>query len=373
MDPNRSVNSVGGFLRRGPAVLVALFLLPTITAGATACYTSIFSFGDSIADTGNECILSPLQPPCSLPYGRTFFHRSTGRNGDGRLIIDFIAEYLGLPLVPPSLGKQSNFRTGANFAVAGATALDCESLKNRGIPCFLNNISLGVQLDWFRKLLPALRHSSGSAECTNLLNNSLVIFGEIGGNDYNFALRCGISLKKVQNLVPVVVNTIGLALKEVIKLGAVNILVPGNFPIGCVPDILSRFPSSNPRDYDPSTGCLILYNQFAELHNGQLQIELNKTRRLYPHANIIYVDYYNAIMPIYRSPSQFGFTGGVLKPCCNGMNQSASCCDEPSTFVNWDGIHFTEATYRRIVKGIMKDGLLTNPNLNASSCLVGDP
>ncbi|CAI0375265.1 unnamed protein product, partial [Linum tenue] len=208
----------------------------------------------------------------------------------------------------------------------------------------------------------------------------------IGGNDYNFALRSGISLQKVQHLVPVVVNTIGLALKEVIKLGAVNILVPGNFPVGCVPDILSRFPSSNPRDYDPNTGCLVQYNKFSELHNEQLHIEVNKTRQLYPHANIIYVDYYNAIMPIYRSPSQFGtlttflrllstgFTGGVLKPCCNGgMNRSTICCDEPSTYVNWDGIHFTEATYRLIVKGIMKDGSLTNPNLNASSCLVGDP
>ncbi|CAI0375262.1 unnamed protein product [Linum tenue] len=356
MDPNGSINPIGGFpRRRGPAVVVVLFLLPTLAAGA-ACFTSIFSFGDSIADTGNQCILLPADPPCTLPFGRTFFHRSTGRNGDGRLMIDFIAEYLGLPLVPPSLGggNRSDFRTGANFAVGGATALDCELLKNRGIPCYLDNISLGVQL-------------------------------EIGGNDYNFAFSSGISLNKIQELVPMVINTIGLALKEVIKFGATNILVPGNFPVGCVPRILSRFRSSNPRDYDPSTGCLAQYNQFAQLHNEQLQMELNDTRRLYPHVNIIYVDYYNALMPVYLSPKKFGFTGGVLEPCCRftggvlkpccngGMNRSTICCDEPSTYVNWDGIHFTEATYRLIVKGIMKDGSLTNPNLNASSCLVGDP
>ncbi|CAI0375263.1 unnamed protein product [Linum tenue] len=318
MDPNGSINPIGGFpRRRGPAVVVVLFLLPTLAAGA-ACFTSIFSFGDSIADTGNQCILLPADPPCTLPFGRTFFHRSTGRNGDGRLMIE-------------------------KSAIA-------------------NN-----------------------AACSSLLNNSLVLLGEIGGNDYNFAFSSGISLNKIQELVPMVINTIGLALKEVIKFGATNILVPGNFPVGCVPRILSRFRSSNPRDYDPSTGCLAQYNQFAQLHNEQLQMELNDTRRLYPHVNIIYVDYYNALMPVYLSPKKFGFTGGVLEPCCRftggvlkpccngGMNRSTICCDEPSTYVNWDGIHFTEATYRLIVKGIMKDGSLTNPNLNASSCLVGDP
>ncbi|CAL1386310.1 unnamed protein product [Linum trigynum] len=67
---------------------------PTPAAAAGRCFTSIFSFGDSITDTGNHChILSKAGRSannCLLPYGETFFHRPTGRSSDGRLIIDFI-------------------------------------------------------------------------------------------------------------------------------------------------------------------------------------------------------------------------------------------------------------------------------------------
>lgn len=55
-------------------------------------YTSIFSFGDSLADTGNLLHLRANDPPNvgRFPYGRTYFHHPTGRFSDGRLIIDFI-------------------------------------------------------------------------------------------------------------------------------------------------------------------------------------------------------------------------------------------------------------------------------------------
>ncbi|CAN0880683.1 GDSL esterase/lipase At1g28570 [Linum grandiflorum] len=352
-------------------IIQAIFIstLPTITSAG--CFTSIFSFGDSIADTGNQCTLSPLRAACALPYGQTFFHRPTGRYSDGRIVIDFIAEYLGLPLVPPYLGgrlSKTNFSAGANFAVAGATALDCLALKNRGILCDAKNISLDVQLGWFNTLLSSL---SGSPDLrSNILDKSLVLLGEIGGNDYNFGFK-GTSLKQLEQLIPIVVHTISLALEEVIKLGAINILVPGNFPVGCVPLILSNFPSSNPYDYDPSTGCLTPYNRFAELHNEQLKIELDRKRQLYPRANIIYVDYYNVLMPVYRSPQKFGFTGGVLKPCCDGIKQGTRCCDNPSTYVSWDGVHFTETVYELIAKGILmghNGSLITSARLNVSSC-----
>jgi hypothetical protein len=57
-------------------------------------YDSIFSLGDSYADTGNgpvvfgwHALASPVMRP---PYGSTFFGRPTGRNCDGRLVIDFL-------------------------------------------------------------------------------------------------------------------------------------------------------------------------------------------------------------------------------------------------------------------------------------------
>jgi hypothetical protein len=73
-----------------------LLLVWSSTAGdpVVPCYQSIFSFGDSFADTGNNPVVfqwySIFDPVTRPPYGTTFFGRPTGRNGDGRLIIDFV-------------------------------------------------------------------------------------------------------------------------------------------------------------------------------------------------------------------------------------------------------------------------------------------
>lgn len=59
-------------------------------------YQSIFSFGDSLADTGNGPVIfkrfSIFNPVTRPPYGSTFFGRPSGRDCDGRLIIDFIGK-----------------------------------------------------------------------------------------------------------------------------------------------------------------------------------------------------------------------------------------------------------------------------------------
>lgn len=59
---------------------------------ASCCFSSIFSFGDSLADTGNLKISSPNETVHFFfpPYGMTYFHLPTGRCSDGRLVIDFI-------------------------------------------------------------------------------------------------------------------------------------------------------------------------------------------------------------------------------------------------------------------------------------------
>ncbi|CAN0880690.1 GDSL esterase/lipase At1g28580 [Linum grandiflorum] len=349
---------------------ILLFLLSFSSTAVSTCFTSIVSFGDSIADTGNLCQLSPLDNlpyMCFPPYGDTFFRRPTGRSSDGRLIIDFIAEHVGLPLVPAYFGdNRGGFATGINFAVAGATALEIDFLESLGIHGMPTNVTLRAQVDLFTKLLPSMCGSDDSSGGNELLSNYLFLMGEIGGNDYNYPLNMRMSLEQVQQLVHLVVDSIGLAIKDIIGLGAIHILVPGNFPLGCVPVMLTNFQGSDPDEYDPSTGCITWLNQFSEFHNQLLQTELDRLSTLYPHANIIYADYYTPLMRIYSSPERFGFTGGVLKACCGTggpYNYSASlgcgnpmvkACEDSSTYVNWDGIHFTEATYRLVAKSILE-------------------
>jgi hypothetical protein len=73
-------------------------------APAAGCYPRVFSFGDSLADTGNYPFVygndsgaAALRPP----YGETFFHRATGRASNGRLVVDF-------------MGKLPTLRNGAS-------------------------------------------------------------------------------------------------------------------------------------------------------------------------------------------------------------------------------------------------------------------
>ncbi|MBA0776862.1 hypothetical protein Gotri_011804 [Gossypium trilobum] len=337
------------------------------------CFTSIFSFGDSLTDTGNLLEISLLEsnklPPSAFPpNGRTFFHHPSGRRCDGRLVIDFLAEALGIPFLQPSyttkVGRLQKFQKGMNFAVAGATALNSSFLQENGIHNRSTNISLGDELNSFKHLLPSL--CSSSADCKKLLRNSLIVMGVIGGNDYNHAFREK-NNEAARKFVPLVVHTIASAIHELIELGAVTFLVPGNFPIGCSPDLLTNYQGSNKDKYDPLTGCLTWLNQFSQHHNELLRTELEKLRNRHPDINIAYADYYNIAMRFYHSPKQFGFKE-TLKACCGigglyNYNSSRSCgypplkssCNDPSSYISWDGIHYTEAANKWLANVVFED------------------
>ncbi|MCD7464971.1 hypothetical protein HAX54_000305 [Datura stramonium] len=293
----------------------------------------------------------------------------------------FAAESMGFPYVPPYAGVmknmsniRSNYRIrGVNFAVAGATALDISFLEKRGVKNPATNVSLGTQVDWFKQMLPILCNSPTS--CKEFLGNSLILMGEIGGNDYNHPFSEGKSGEEVESFVPAVISAIGLAINELIELGAQTLIVPGNLPIGCSSSYLTIFKDTNENEYDNSTGCINWLNDFSQYHNQLLQQEIHKLREIHPHANIIYADYYNAAMQIYKSPKKFGFTNTIVA-CCGGGegpynydsntkcgSKSSNVCDNPSSYVSWDGVHLTETAYKLIAKGLLQ-GPYTIPQIN---------
>uniref|UniRef100_A0A0D9V2U4 GDSL esterase/lipase n=1 Tax=Leersia perrieri TaxID=77586 RepID=A0A0D9V2U4_9ORYZ len=358
-------------------IVAAVFAAAAVVAGVAAaaagrgegggggvCFDRIFSFGDSLTDTGNFLLSVPEDfpdPARSLPYGQTFFGRPSGRYSDGRNLLDFFAEAFGLPFVPPYLGG-GDFRHGANFAVGGATALNGSFFRNRGVEPTWTPHSLGEQMQWFKELLTTI--SSSESELNNIMSKSLFLVGEVGGNDYNHLIVRGKSLNELHELVPKIVGTISSAITDLINLGAKKLVVPGNFPIGCVPLYLSIFPSQKEDYYDEKTGCIKWLNEFTEYHNRLLQEELEKLRSLHPDVSIIYADYYGAALNIFRAPLQFGFTV-PLNSCC-GSDAPYNCsplilcghpgsvvCSDPSKYTSWDGLHFTEATYKIIIQGVL--------------------
>ncbi|KAH7847681.1 hypothetical protein Vadar_028949 [Vaccinium darrowii] len=145
----------------------------------------------------------------------------------------------GLPFLVPYKDDHGDFKHGVNFAVAGSTTLPADILAVKNIPTMLTKSSLGVQLDWMSTHFSSM--CTRERDGVEKLKNSLFMVGEIGGNDYNYALLQGKTIDKVANVVPDDVRAISNAVRRVIEYGAVRVVVPGNLPIGCLPICLTAF------------------------------------------------------------------------------------------------------------------------------------
>ena len=231
--------------------------------------------------------------------------------------------------------------------------------------------------------------------------------GEIGGNDYNFwFFKPGNPRETPNQYMPDVVGHIGAAVQEVINLGAKAVLVPGNFPIGCVPQYLSMFQSNSHSDYDEH-GCLVWFNDFSKKHNQLLQQEVARLRSQNPGVKIIYADYFGAATQFVQNPHSYCESSSMILmlPSCHGTdrftdvnnlpfwddddvagidNPLVSCCGgdgqyhtgkgcdkaakiwgRPGNFASWDGIHMTEKAYSIIAQGVLNGPYADTPLLKA--------
>nr|CAD1836230.1 unnamed protein product [Ananas comosus var. bracteatus] len=347
-------------------ISLLLFIVLLISSRAVAVSSSssgdndcdikaVYSFGDSIADTGNllrEGVdNTSFSSIARLPYGETTFGYPTGRCSNGLLMIDFIAKDLGLPYLNPYLEKDANFTYGVNFAVAGATALDASFFSEKGMMIPFTNSSLHVQLGWFKSHLKTI--CSSEEDCGDRMKRALFMVGEIGGNDYNYAFFGKRPIQEVATIVPYVVGSIITAAKELLDMGAVRLVIPGNFPIGCIPAYLTLVNSVNPSAYDE--------NDSPKSHRS--------APVAVPNAVIAYADYFRAFLYILNNADKLGFNKKFLnQACCGGGGgynfDAAAMCGapgtsvdrNPSSFVSWDGIHLTQEAYRIMEKELFGGG-----------------
>ncbi|KAK9734062.1 hypothetical protein RND81_04G112100 [Saponaria officinalis] len=325
-------------------------------------FTRIYAFGDSYTDTGNT--FSAKGPSGSLPYGMTYFHHPTYRYSDGRLVMDFVSDHLSLPFLPPYKNITNIEKAiSVNFAVGGATAIEHDFFVTNNFTFDKTLESLGTELNWINNVLEKQGCGNNNdvvVKCGALFDDTLIWVGEIGANDYAYtSLITSIDYRK--SVVQV------LAIKRVsdfleFSVRAKYVVIQGLPPTGCLTLAMVLAPT-NDRD---DMGCVRSENDLISNHNKLLLAEIQGLRNRYPKAFIVYADYYNAYREIMKNRAKYGFEE-AFKACCGSgggdYNLFSTCgstgsswCSNPSRYINWDGVHLTEAMYKAVARLLLEGG-----------------
>ncbi|XP_056682340.1 GDSL esterase/lipase At5g03980 isoform X2 [Spinacia oleracea] len=282
--------------------------------------------------------------------------------------VPFKAEYLKLPYLDAYLNKEGNFSHGANFAVAGSTALSTDDLAAKKILAQATRSSLlPVQLAWFRSHLPSV--CPNPSDWKNKLANALFII-ETGGNDFNYAFFGGKTMQEVRSMVPQVIGGIRKAVEELISVGATKIVVTGQFPIGCMPIFLASFQSNDANMYD-ELKCHRGMNDFAMFQNDYMQQTIREIQREHPTVKIVYADYFTAVKLLLQNAASLGFDKDATQRACCGRGNNAynfdptnmcgsgfPVCENPNKSVSWDGVHMTEHAYKVMAMWLLKHNIV---------------
>ncbi|XP_021282631.1 GDSL esterase/lipase At1g54790-like isoform X1 [Herrania umbratica] len=336
-----------------------LFIFLPLTNSITFKYPAIFNFGDSNSDTGELVAagIESLEPP----HGQSYFQTPSGRYCDGRLIIDFLMDAMDLPFLNAyldSIGTPS-FRKGCNFAAAGSTILP--PTANAVSP-----FSLGVQVaQFFRfkarvlELLATGKKLEKYLPTEDFFQKGLYMI-DIGQNDLAGAFYSK-TYDQILALIPSVLTEFETGVKKLYDQGARNFWIHNTGPLGCLTQNVAKF-GTDPSSLD-ELGCVSKHNQAAKVFNLQLHALCKKLQGQCTDLNATYVDIYTIKSNLIANYSKLGFEQPIMA-CCgygggplnydsriacgktkviNGTSVTAKACNDSSEYVNWDGIHYTEA------------------------------
>ncbi|XVE63206.1 hypothetical protein DITRI_Ditri07aG0001000 [Diplodiscus trichospermus] len=323
-------------------------------------FDKVYAFGDSYTDTGNARLLGGLKNLSNLsPSSNSSFGE---RPSNGRLVVDFLCEDLNISSLPPyksiSENSSANLSSGVNFATAGATVLTNKFFAHYKITNTLmwqgDPQNFQTQIEWYNKFLSDIACKGKTEEaCKEDMGNILFWLGQMGINDYARVLGSTISLRWVKDMT---IAHISKLLKTLLDRGAKYIVVQGLPPLGCYP-----FAKLHPNFVKDDMGCVADINAAVIAHNNLLQTILEESQKKQGgNCMILYADYFNAYKEITANLGKYGFEDAE-KACCGVGNGplnfnidnlcgmvGTSACNNRASYINWDGIHLTEAMHRQI-------------------------
>lgn len=306
---NRSL-SLGRLLS---AAAIALGTLASVPAQAGP-FGSMFVFGDSLSDNGNNAIAG-LYDPAQVVTGNSYIPSSTYASAapfptysNGPVWANYYASMIGVSLVPSLAG-------GGDYAFGGATT-GTPGPGPGGFP-----YSLRTQTDMY------LAHTGGVASADALY----VVAG--GGNNARAALAA-ISAQPanagaiIAAAAAAFANDIGVIVDELQAAGAQHIVVWDAPNLGLAPAVTAAGPAAS------ATGSFL-----AGVMNGALAARLNG------EGGVSIFDLFGFNTALVTTPGAFGLTNGT--DAC-GAIVGANC----SQYAYWDGIHPTTAAHMAIANAM---------------------
>lgn len=158
-------------------------------------------------------------------------------------------------------------------------------------------------------------------------------------------------------------------MQALLQRGAKYLVVQGLPLTGCLPLSLYLEPGEEKDDI----GCVKSINDKSYAHNIALQNKLQEFRNQYPHATIAFADYYNAYRTVMQNPAKFGFKERFNVCCGAGEGPydfsvfetcgtpNSTVCSSPSQYINWDGVHLTEAMYKAVSNMFIRGNFIQPP------------
>ncbi|KAL5988071.1 hypothetical protein ACLOJK_035834 [Asimina triloba] len=302
------------------------------------------------------------------------------------------AEALGLPYLNAYLDSiGTNFTHGANFATAGSCIRPQNTtLFNGGFSPF----SLDVQTWQFDQFITRSQTASNRSDVfkglmpqQDYFSRALYTF-DIGQNDLTAGYFLGWGVDEVKANIPDILNKFTIVIKNIYGQGGRFFWIHNTGPVGCLPYIMDRLLVTAAQV--DKIGCATPFNEVAQYFNAKLKETVNKLRKDLPLAAFTYVDVYSVKYDLLHNSKKHGFEH-PLRACCGhggkyNYNKKLGCggkvivrgkevligkaCSNPSTAINWDGVHYTQAANKFVFDKIV-DGAYSDPPIPLSMACQG--
>jgi outer membrane lipase/esterase len=334
----------------------AFILASALSAGASAAYSNLFIFGDSLSDTGNNAFVFDLVgasqgiPPGTLrtpvptannsfipdfPYATSV----GGRYSNGPVWAESFAAALGLSATASNLG-------GTNYAYGGAVA------GPLGNPNPFANFPANFPLSLTTQAATFFgQHPQAPTDAL------YVVAG--GGNDARAIItQAGMDILNGVNPFPgIIAGAQAYAayvdgIVENLELaGAQSILVWDTPNAGLAPAILANGPQA-----------AALATQISQLMNAEL---FNRLADDIASGTKLF-DTFGFITGIAANPSAYGLVNA--SDACSAAANIIACQQANLQYFFWDGIHPTAAGHQLLAAAVLQEVMVPEP---ASLALVG--